>query len=50
MPEETHQYCPTEGELMMVETQAEMYEEQQSNNLTLMETMAEIYETIIGGE
>ncbi len=44
------EYSPSDGELMLMEVQAETYEEQQSNNLTIMETMAEIYETILGGE
>ncbi len=50
IPEKIMEYSPSDGELMLMEVQAETYEEQQSSNLTLMETMAEIYETILGGE
>ncbi len=50
MAEETKDYVPNAVELTLMEAQAELYEEQQFNNLTLMETMAEIYETILGGE
>lgn len=40
-------YHPTQGELMIMETQATIYEEMQSNNLVTMETQAELYETLL---
>lgn len=45
-------YQPTEGELMIMETQATMHEEMQASTLAQMEANADIYETMIvlGGD
>ena len=42
-------YQPNDAELAIMEMQADMYEHQEQNNLTLMESLADFYETLTGG-
>lgn len=42
-------YQPNDAELAIMEMQADMYEQQEQSNLTLMESLADFYETVIGG-
>ena len=37
------------AELAIMEMQADMYEQQEQSNLTLMESLADFYETLMGG-
>ena len=47
--EEPAVYQPNDAELAIMEMQADMYEQQERNNLTLMESLADFYETMMGG-
>lgn len=47
--EEPAVYQPNDVELAIMEMQADMYEQQEQSNLTLMESLADFYETMIGG-
>ena len=47
--EELPVYQPNDAELAIMEMQADMYEQQEQNNLTLMESLADFYETLMGG-
>ena len=42
-------YQPNDAELAIMEIQADMYEQQEQSKLTLMESLADFYETMIGG-
>ncbi len=46
-PQPPEPYQPTEGELMIMETQATMYEEMQESKLSQMKANADIYEAIL---
>ena len=48
--EELPVYRPNDAELAIMEMQADMYEQQEQNNLTLMESLADFYETMMGGD
>lgn len=47
--ERTAIYKPNDAELAIMEMQADMYEKQEQNNLTLMESLADFYEVLMGG-
>ena len=38
-----------DAELAIMEMQADMFEQQEQSNLTLMESLADLYETMMGG-
>lgn len=46
-PEPVEIYKPTDGELLIMDAQATMYEEMQANRLLQMEANADIYEAIL---
>ena len=43
-------YEPNDAELACMEMQADIYEQQEQNNLMLMESLADFYETLMGGD
>ena len=47
--EELPVYQPNDAELAIMEMQADMFEQQEQSNLTLMESLADFYETVMGG-
>ena len=47
--EEPAVYQPNDAELAIMEMQADMYEQQEQSNLTLMESLADFYKTVMGG-